>query len=150
MLRAPLLLQAPLLPRNAWSACVQVGLLDFGQVKELPGRAQAVYAALVVAMAGGDEPQIRACMRAAGIVVDHCSPRFEAIAGLIMFDTRMDFPEARMSPSDAAAHEFRCASSSLTPRPLCPPPSDPSAHGAYTAARHHRPHGHTCRNAATA
>lgn len=86
---------------------MQVGLLDFGQVKELAPHAQALYAALVVAMAGGDEPQIRACMRAAGIVVQSCSPRFEAIAGLIMFDTRMDSPESRMSPTAAAAHEFR-------------------------------------------
>lgn len=87
----------------------QVGLLDFGQVKELPPGPQALYAALVVAMARRDEALIRACMRAAGVVVENCSPRFEAVAGMIMFDTRMDFPEARMAPTDAAAHEFRCA-----------------------------------------
>eukprot|EP00892_Ulva_mutabilis_P002032 jgi/Ulvmu1/1182/UM108_0010.1 len=97
---------------------VQIGLLDFGQVKELPGHAQALYAALVVAMAGGDEPQIRACMRAAGVVVQNCSPRFEAIAGMIMFDTRMDFPEARMAPTDAAAHEFRAANVKNLPTEL--------------------------------
>jgi hypothetical protein len=67
-----------------------------------------MYARMVVAMAARDGAAIRRTMREGGVVVEGCSPAFEATACVIMFDTRMDFPEARMSPADPEAHEFRC------------------------------------------
>lgn len=88
---------------------MQIGLLDFGQTKELSVRSRRDYARLVLALATRDEAQIRKAMKAVGIVLQGCSPAFQATACCIMFDTRMDFPEAFMSPTDEAAHEFRRA-----------------------------------------
>ncbi len=42
-----------------------------------------------------------------GLVVDNCSEQFAATACYILYDTRMDFPEAHMGPMDPDAHEFR-------------------------------------------
>ncbi len=41
------------------------------------------------------------------LVVDNCSEQFAATACYILYDTRMDFPEAHMGPMDLDAHEFR-------------------------------------------
>ena len=84
---------------------VQIGLLDFGQTKELSVGARKQYAHLIIALATRDAGQIRAAMRKVGIKLEGCSPEFEATACVIMYDTRMDFPEALMSPLDSA--DFR-------------------------------------------
>eukprot|EP00873_Tetraselmis_striata_P036537 jgi/Tetstr1/456801/TSEL_043475.t1 len=84
-----------------------VGLLDFGQVKELTAEAQENYAKLVLAMADRNPVKVRSVMKAIGLDIRGCSEEFQALAGYILFDTRMDFDEAWMSPFDEAAHEFR-------------------------------------------
>ncbi len=48
-------------------------------------------------------------MAEVGLDIRGCSSEFQALAGHILFDTRMDFPEAWMSPFDEAAVEFRCS-----------------------------------------
>lgn len=55
--------------------------------------------------------QVRSVMAEVGLDIRGCSEEFRALAGYILFDTRMDFAEAWMSPFEAAAHEFRCAPS---------------------------------------
>lgn len=89
--------------------CLQIGLLDFGQTKELSVKTRRAYARLVIALATKDSGAIRSAMQRVDVVLHGCSDEFQAIAACIMFDTRMDFPEAHMSPTDEAAHEFRCA-----------------------------------------
>jgi hypothetical protein len=45
----------------------------------------------------------------AGVVIDGATPEFAMTAAYIIFDTRMDIPEALMSPLDLGAEEMRGA-----------------------------------------
>jgi predicted unusual protein kinase regulating ubiquinone biosynthesis (AarF/ABC1/UbiB family) len=96
-----------LLATSADGRAVEVALLDFGQFKTLTVVAQRQYAELVVALAAREGDGIRAAMANAGVVIEGCSDAFLATAGVILFDTRMDFPEATLSPGGASAAEAR-------------------------------------------
>lgn len=97
---------------------LHVALLDFGQTKELPAASRARYALLVAALAVRDDELVRAVMAELGLVVDNCSEQFAATACYILYDTRMDFPEAHMGPMDPDAHEFRTAKVPSLPQDL--------------------------------
>jgi aarF domain-containing kinase len=53
-----------------------------------------------------------------GVDIDGATPEFAMIAATIMFDTRMDFPEAHMSPLDAGADEMRAVKVRKLPKEL--------------------------------
>ncbi|KXZ53688.1 hypothetical protein GPECTOR_6g605 [Gonium pectorale] len=84
---------------------VRVALLDFGQAKELSSSSRARYAMLVAAMAVRDDELVLEVSRELGLRVENCSPHFAAAATYILFDTRMDFPEAHQGPMHPEAHE---------------------------------------------
>ena len=52
------------------------------------------YALLVCALASRDDNLIVSVLRDVGLIVENCTPEFQAICATILFDTRMDFPEA--------------------------------------------------------
>lgn len=79
-------------------------------MKELAPRSRARYALLVAALACRNEELVLATMRELGLRIEGCSEAFAATACHILFDTRMDMPEAFMSPMHPEAHEFRSAS----------------------------------------
>jgi hypothetical protein len=98
-----------LLAMSPGGSAVDVALLDFGQFKTLTLVALRQYAQLVVALASRKLDAIRAEMARAGVVIEGCSDTFLATAGVILFDTRMDFPEATLAPGGASAAEARYA-----------------------------------------
>jgi hypothetical protein len=79
------------------------------QAKQLDDSSRRSYALLVVALASRDSGVLRAAMQELGVAITHCGDSFRAAAGYILFDTRMDIAEARMSPLDPQAPEFRWA-----------------------------------------
>ncbi|GIL53555.1 hypothetical protein Vafri_9093 [Volvox africanus] len=109
---------APTSPSLVDMEDLQVALLDFGQAKQLSAASRARYAMLVAAMAVRDDDLVLAVAGELGLVVDNCSDAFAAVAAYILFDTRMDFPEAHMGPMDPEAHEFRSAKVPSLPQDL--------------------------------
>ncbi|KAG2499766.1 hypothetical protein HYH03_002063 [Edaphochlamys debaryana] len=97
---------------------LQVALLDFGQAKQLTPASKARYALLVAAMAIRDDDLVLAVAGELGLIVENCSDAFAATAAYILFDTRMDFPEAHMGPMHPDAHEFRTAKVPSLPQDL--------------------------------
>ncbi len=105
---------------------IKLALLDFGQAKALSDASRLRFALLVCAMASRDDELVNEVMREAGLLVENCTEdfkvhagfghsclslslssclRIQAIAGYILFDTRMDFPEALQSPMDPNCNE---------------------------------------------
>ena len=83
------------------------GLLDFGQCKRLHPTDLAALAMLTCALAARDQAGALAAAAAAGLVVEGVPPDFEAAVVYVLFDTRMDIPEAHMSPFDVDTPEVR-------------------------------------------
>ena len=74
-------------------------LLDFGQVKVLSSSTRIALAQLVVALAR-DSPYAGELLTELGIKVDNAHRHLKSTVAYILFDTRMDLPEARMNPFD--------------------------------------------------
>ena len=74
-----------------------VTLLDFGQVKVLSATVRSAFAQLIVAMSNGSNT-ISECLETLGIRLDNCTPELKATIAHVLFDTRMDLPEAQMNP----------------------------------------------------
>ncbi|GLI67120.1 hypothetical protein VaNZ11_011328 [Volvox africanus] len=109
---------APTSPSLVDMEDLQVALVDFGQSKQLSAASRSRYAMLVAAMAVRDDDLVLAVAGELGLVIDNCSDAFAAVAAYILFDTRMDFPEAHMGPMDPEAHEFRSAKVPSLPQDL--------------------------------
>jgi len=86
-----------------------VGLLDFGECKELGDTERLLFARLTVALAQRNPCAALPLLAQAGVVIDGATPEFAMTAAYIIFDTRMDIPEALMSPLDLGAEEMRGA-----------------------------------------
>ncbi|KAL6761282.1 ABC1 family-domain-containing protein [Haematococcus lacustris] len=96
-----------------------VGLLDFGQVRELSPDERRRQALLVLALASRDGDLLRATLAELGVRIENCSEEFVEAAGYILFDTRMDFAEALQRPLDPAANPgWRSARVPRLPRDL--------------------------------
>ncbi|KAJ9533049.1 hypothetical protein QJQ45_018152 [Haematococcus lacustris] len=96
-----------------------VGLLDFGQVRELSPGERRRQALLVLALASRDGDLLRATLAELGVRIENCSEEFVEAAGYILFDTRMDFAEALQRPLDPAANPgWRSARVPRLPRDL--------------------------------
>lgn len=77
----------------------RLALVDFGQSKELTPANMLRAASVIVAVASrSDEAILKAC-RAAGLRARATSPKHIVASAYILFDTRMDIPEARPSPA---------------------------------------------------
>lgn len=74
-----------------------LSLLDFGQVKVLSTHVRAVFAQLIVSMSRSS-PEAGSYLEKLGIKIDNCTPKLKSTIAYILFDTRMDLPEARMNP----------------------------------------------------
>ena len=96
----------------------RVGLLDFGECKELSDETRLLFARLTVALAQRNPTAVLPLLTECGVDIDGATPEFAMIAATIMFDTRMDFPEAHMSPLDAGADEMRAVKVRKLPKEL--------------------------------
>ena len=83
----------------------EVGLIDFGECKELDDRTVGLLAKMTVALAAGGRETIADCLDATGVVVEGVANDFKATVATILFDCRMDLPEAHLSPFDENAPE---------------------------------------------
>lgn len=98
-----------------------IGLLDWGQLKELDPESKVLFARLTLALAARDHNTILFYLQEAGLDLRNCSDSFFEKSGYILFDTRMDFAEAFLSPMDPNGHEFRSTKVDQMP-PVRPPP----------------------------
>jgi len=96
----------------------RVGLLDFGECKELSDETRLLFARLTIALAQRNPTAVLPLLAECGVDIDGATPEFAMIAATIMFDTRMDFPEAHMSPLDAGADEMRAVKVRKLPKEL--------------------------------
>ena len=76
-------------------------LLDFGLVKVLSDNVRFAFAQLIVAMSSNSNHVAR-CLETLGIRLDNCTPELRTTIAYVLFDTRMDLPEARMNPFEKA------------------------------------------------
>jgi len=74
-------------------------LLDFGQVKVLSSSTRIAFARVVVALARGS-PHAGELLTKLGVKVENANHCLKSTVAYILFDTRMDLPEARMNPFD--------------------------------------------------
>ena len=95
-----------------------VALLDFGLCKELSKETCILFAKLTCALARRDAGASLPLLSQLGLVVENASPEFMMTIAYIIFDTRMDIPEAHMSPLDAGAGEMRAARIRTLPEEL--------------------------------
>lgn len=84
-----------------------VGLLDFGECKELGDRERLLFARLTIALAQRHPAAALPLLSECGLVIDGATPEFAMVVAYIVFDTRMDMKEAHMSPLDADADDMR-------------------------------------------
>jgi hypothetical protein len=96
----------------------RVGLLDFGECKELPDATRILFARLTIALAQRNPAAALPLLAACGLDIDGATPEFAMVAAYIMFDTRMDIKEAHMSPLDADADEMRAVKVRTLPAEL--------------------------------
>jgi aarF domain-containing kinase len=96
----------------------RVGLLDFGECKELSDDTRLLFARLTVALAQRNPAAALPLLAECGVDIDGATPEFAMIAATIMFDSRMDIPEAHMSPLDAGADEMRAVKVRKLPKEL--------------------------------
>jgi aarF domain-containing kinase len=85
----------------------RVGLLDFGECKELPADVRILFARLTIALAQRNPAAALPLLAACGLDIEGATPEFAMVAAYIMFDTRMDMREAHMLPLDADAEDMR-------------------------------------------
>ena len=97
-----------ILVRAAHGRC-QTVLTDFSQVQEISRESKRSCARIVVALANEKNVALKRELERAGIVIDKCSRRFHAVAGRILFDSKMDimrtFRKCGLSPE--RPEEFR-------------------------------------------
>lgn len=94
----------------------RVGLLDFGEVKELPDDARLLYAKLVVALAHRDQALSIRLAEEAGLVITGVPDDFKYASIHVLFDTNMDMDvraRARARGGRAAASRRRLSCCSL-------------------------------------
>lgn len=98
-----------------WLKNDRLGLIDFGECKELHREAVILLAKITVALARGNREMIADCLDAAGVIVEGVARDYKATVATIIFDTRMDLPEAHLSPFDDHAEEMRMVNVSKVP-----------------------------------
>lgn len=76
-----------------------LALVDFGQSKELSPANMIRAASVIVAVASRSEEQILKACRAAGLRAKANSQQAVVTSAYLLFDTRMDIPEAKPSPA---------------------------------------------------
>ncbi|QDZ21352.1 UbiB-like protein kinase [Chloropicon primus] len=86
-----------------WVAEDKVGLIDFGECKELRKDQVVLLAKMTIALARGTREMIGEALDNTGVIVEGVASDFKATVAKILFDTRMDFSEAHMSPLDSHA-----------------------------------------------
>jgi aarF domain-containing kinase len=96
----------------------RVGLLDFGECKELPADVRILFARLTIALAQRNPAAALPLLAACGLDIEGATPEFAMVAAYIMFDTRMDMREAHMSPLDADAEDMRAVKVRTLPAEL--------------------------------
>jgi len=91
-------------------------LLDFGQVKVLSDNVRIGMAHLVVALSY-DSSYVSDCFKHLGLKVEGATENLIEIVAYVIFDTRMDIPEANMNPfDDSIPHEMRSIKISTIPQ----------------------------------
>ena len=95
-----------------------VGLLDFGECKELGDRERLLFARLTIALAQRHPAAALPLLSECGLVIDGATPEFAMVVAYIVFDTRMDMKEAHMSPLDADADDMRAVKLKTLPPEL--------------------------------
>jgi len=83
----------------------RLGLIDFGECKELQKETVILLAQITIALARGTRQMIADCLDQTGVVVEGVANDFKATVAKIIFDSRMDIPEAHLSPFDENAPE---------------------------------------------
>jgi hypothetical protein len=96
----------------------RVGLLDFGECKELATDVRLLFAQLTIALAQRNPAAALPLLAACGLDIEGATPEFAMVAAYIMFDTRMDMREAHMSPLDADAEDMRAVKVRTLPAEL--------------------------------
>jgi aarF domain-containing kinase len=96
----------------------RVGLLDFGECKELPDAIRILFARLTIALAQRNPSAALPLLAECGLDIEGATPEFAMVAAYIMFDTRMDMREAHMSPLDADAEDMRAVKVRTLPAEL--------------------------------
>ena len=95
----------------------KVGLVDFGECKQLSKEARLTFARLTVALAHRDPETALPILGEMGVQLDNVPEEFRMAGAYLMFDTRMDIPEAHFSPLDPdAPEEFRNVSMGKFPQ----------------------------------
>ena len=77
-----------------------VGLIDFGEVKEVDAPTRVAFAKLTIALAWRNQEVALPLLDATGTRIDNVSDALRMAVAYVMYDTRMDIPEAHMSPLD--------------------------------------------------
>jgi aarF domain-containing kinase len=91
-------------------------LLDFGQVKVLSDNVRIGMAQLVVALSN-DSSYVSDCFKHLGLKVEGTTESLIKTVAYVIFDTRMDIPEANMNPfDDSIPHEMRAIKISTIPQ----------------------------------
>ena len=72
-------------------------LLDFGQMKVLRDEIQLLFARMIIALKGNSSECVK-LMRQIGLKLDRSTTEIEMLIAYILFDTRMDIKEAKISP----------------------------------------------------
>lgn len=70
------------------TALLQIGLIDYGQSKQLPDPYRAAFAQLVLALDKGDNAAIATALRGVGVVTEREEAPLQARLAYGMFDTR--------------------------------------------------------------
>ena len=66
----------------------RIGLLDYGQSKQLPDDSRLAFAELVLALRSGDNPRISAAMYGLGVITEKGAEATRCKMAYGMFDTR--------------------------------------------------------------
>lgn len=72
-------------------------ILDFGQMKVLRDEIQLLFARMIVALEGNSAECVK-LMKQIGLKLDRTTTDIEIIIAYLLFDTRMDIKEAKISP----------------------------------------------------
>ena len=95
----------------------KIGLVDFGECKQLSNAVRLTFARLTVALAHRDPETALPILGEVGVQLDNVPEEFRMAGAYLMFDTRMDIPEAHFSPLDPdAPEEFRNVSMGKFPQ----------------------------------
>jgi aarF domain-containing kinase len=72
-------------------------MLDFGQIKVLRDETQLLFARMIIALNLNSNESVK-LMRQIGLKIERSSAEIEKLVAYLLFDTRMDIPEAKLSP----------------------------------------------------